>query len=202
MADKTYKRQGYAPDLLESDNISVVTDILLETIRVGRPAAFDDSIEGLNAFKQCTINYLEYVQRANESRIKKKVMIDIESWACFLGITRATIATYERTRGEDWQQFIAVTKNGIAAAKKEAAFHGQLQPMIAVFDLANNHSYKNTNEFKLEVEKQESKHSMIPLDKLPTLIAERYDTIPEAIEAMPFPEIPELEDNQNKESEE
>ncbi len=152
MANKEYKRQGYAPDLSDTDNISAVTNILLETIKSGRPAAYEDSETGLEAFKQGTIDYLLYVQRTNESGIEKKVMVDIESWACFLGITRATIASYERTRGESWKQFISVTKNGIAAAKKEAAFHGQLQPMIAVFDLANNHNYKNTNEFKLEVE--------------------------------------------------
>ena len=124
MTEKQYKRQGYAPDLSESDNVAAVTNILLETVKAGRPAAFEDSIDGLEAFKKSTIDYLEYVQRTNESGIEKKVMVDIESWACFCGITRATIATYERTRGEYWQQFIAVVKNGIAAAKKEAAFHG------------------------------------------------------------------------------
>lgn len=166
MAEKQYKRQGYAPDLSDSDNISAVTNILLETIKAGRPAAYEDSIEGLEAFKKGTVDYLEYVQRTNESGLEKKVMVDIESWACFLGITRATIATYERTRGEYWQQFIAVVKNGIAAAKKEAAFHGQLQPMIAVFDLANNHNYKNTNEFKLETVPKEPERKVLSADQL------------------------------------
>lgn len=166
MTEKQYKRQGYAPDLSESDNVAAVTNILLETVKAGRPAAFEDSIDGLEAFKKSTIDYLEYVQRTNESGIEKKVMVDIESWACFCGITRATIATYERTRGEYWQQFIAVVKNGIAAAKKEAAFHGQLQPMIAVFDLANNHNYKNTNEFKLETTPKEPERKVLRANEL------------------------------------
>jgi len=170
MANKEYKRRGYAPDLSDSDNVTTVTKILLETLKACRPAAYEDSIEGLEAFKQSTISYLEYVQQTNESGLEKKVMVDIESWACFLGITRATIATYERTRGEYWQQFIAVVKNGIAAAKKEAAFHGQLQPMIAVFDLANNHHYKNTNEFHLVPEEKILKESTISREE----IAARY----------------------------
>lgn len=178
MAEKQYKRQGYAPDLSESDNVAAVTNILLETLKAGRPAAFEDSIEGLEAFKQATIDYLEYVQQTNASGIEKKVMVDIESWACFLGITRATIATYERTRGEYWQQFIAVVKNGIAAAKKEAAFHGQLQPMIAVFDLANNHNYKNTNEFKLETVPKEPEKRILSADELPKLFLKDKDNIP------------------------
>ena len=98
MTEKQYKRQGYAPDLSESDNVAAVTNILLETVKVGRPAAYTDDIDGLEAFKKSTIDYLEYVQQTNASGIEKKVMVDIESWACFLGITRATIATYERTR--------------------------------------------------------------------------------------------------------
>lgn len=191
MANKEYKRQGYAPDLSESDNISAVTNILLETIKAGRPAAFPDTEQGLEDFKQSTVNYLEYVQNANESGLEKKVMVDIESWACFLGITRATIASYERTRGKNWQEFIAVTKNGIAAAKKEAAFHGQLQPMIAVFDLANNHNYKNTNEFKLEVEPKEPERPTLSVDELPRLIAEKYGVSEEEIETLELPPVPE-----------
>lgn len=178
MTEKQYKRQGYAPDLSESDNVAAVTNILLETVKVGRPAAYTDDIDGLEAFKKSTIDYLEYVQQTNASGIEKKVMVDIESWACFLGITRATIATYERTRGEHWQQFIAVVKNGIAAAKKEAAFHGQLQPMIAVFDLANNHNYKNTNEFKLETVPKEPERRILSADELPKLFLKDKDNIP------------------------
>lgn len=202
MAEKQYKRQGYAPDLSDSDNISAVTNILLETIKAGRPAAYEDSIEGLEAFKKGTVGYLEYVQRTNESGLEKKVMIDIESWACFLGITRATIATYERTRGEYWQQFIAVVKNGIAAAKKEAAFHGQLQPMIAVFDLANNHNYKNTNEFKLEVEPKEPQRKILKADELPIFLGteeeraewEKQRTIEENKKLLPNLDLSESEE--------
>lgn len=186
MTDKEYKRKGYAPDLSDSDNISAVTNILLETLKAGRPAAYEDSIEGLEAFKQATISYLEYVQQTNKSGIEKKVMVDIESWACFLGITRATIVNYERTRDEYWQQFISIVKNGIAAAKKEAAFHGQLQPMIAVFDLANNHNYKNTNEFKLETVPKEPEKRILSAGELPKLFLENWEnkgkTLPELLE--------------------
>lgn len=170
--EKEYKRRGYAPDLTDSDNVAAVTNILLETIKAGRPAAYPETEQGLEDFKKATVDYLEYVQRTNESGIEKKVMVDIESWACYLGITRATICSYERTRGEPWQQFIAVVKNGIAAAKKEASFHGQLQPMIAVFDLANNHSYKNTSEFKLEVEPKEPERRAKSLEELKIDLAE------------------------------
>lgn len=168
MAEKEYKRKGYAPDLSDSDNISAVTNILLETVKAGRPPAYEDTEEGFEEFKRNTVNYINHVQELNSGDDDtKKVIVDIESWACYLGTTRATIATYERSRGDDWKQFIAVVKNGIAAVKKEAAFHGQMQPMIAVFDLANNHSYKNTNEFKLEVDTKQEDRPV--LKELPTL---------------------------------
>lgn len=165
MADKEYKRKGYAPDLSETDNIMAVTAILLTTVKAGRPAEYPEDEHGLERFKKTTIEYLEHVQEINSGDdVSKKVIPDIESWACYLGITRATLATYARTRGEDWKQFIAVVKNGIAAVKKEAAFHGQLQPMIAVFDMANNHDYKNTNEFKLNVSQGEDDRKVLPAD--------------------------------------
>lgn len=172
MADKDYKRKGYAPDLSDSDNISAVTEILLETVKAGRPPAYPETEQGLEEFKQNTVAYINHVQTINSGDDdSKKVIVDIESWACYLGTTRATIATYERTRNEDWKQFIAVVKNGIAAVKKEAAFHGQMQPMIAVFDLANNHSYKNTNEFKLEVDTKDSDRKVLPADAKIDLLA-------------------------------
>ncbi len=170
--EKNYKRKGYAPDLTDSDNVAAVTNILLETIKAGRPATFPETRQGFEEFKKATIDYLEYVQRINESGIEKKVMIDIEGWCTFLGIVRSTICNYERTRGEPWKQFIGLIKGGICAAKKEAAFHGQIQPMIAVFDLANNHSYKNTSEFKLEVEPKEVGHKELTMKEIQARLLE------------------------------
>lgn len=165
MADKEYKRKGYAPDLSDCNNISAVTQILLNTVKAGRPPAYMETDQGLEEFRKKTLDYINHVQTINSGDDdSKKVIVDIESWACYLGITRATIATYERSRNSDWKQFIAVVKNGIAAVKKEAAFHGQMQPMIAVFDMANNHDYKNTNEFKLNVSPGVDDRKVLPAD--------------------------------------
>lgn len=192
MADKVYKRKGYAPDLSSSDNISAVTEILLETAKAGRPPAYPETDQGLEEFKKNTIAYINHVQAINSGDdVEKKVILDIESWACYTGITRATIATYERTRNEDWKQFIKLIKNGICAVKKEAAFHGQIQPMISVFDLANNHDYKNTNEFKLEVE---PKNPEGITSQTPEEIAAKYGKILTDGEPLQLPELPETPD--------
>ena len=170
MADKVYKRKGYEPDLSDSDNVQAVTDILIDTIKKNRSCAFEDSEQGLLEFKEKTLEYLQYIKETNANEeLNKKVMVDIESWACYLGITRATIANYERLRGDNWKHFISVVKNGIAAAKKEAAFHSQLQPMIAVFDLANNHDYKNTSEFKVEAVPCNDNRQALTAAELPKL---------------------------------
>ena len=39
-----------------------------------------------------------------------------------------------------------------------------MQPMIAVFDMANNHDYKNTNEFKLNVSPGGDDRKVLPAD--------------------------------------
>lgn len=170
MADKEYKRKGYTPDLSETDNIMAVTDILLTTVKAGRPAEYPEDEHGLERFKKTTVEYLEHVQEINSGDdVSKKVIPDIESWACYLGITRATLATYARTRGEDWKQFIAVVKNGIAAVKKDAAFHQQIAPVMAMFDFTNNHDYVNTNEFKLNASVTEDAKRVLTAKELPKL---------------------------------
>ena len=47
---------------------------------------------------------------------------------------------------------IQLFKNAIAAYKKEMALHYKIPPMVFAFDMANNHNYINTSEFKLSLE--------------------------------------------------
>lgn len=163
---KEYKRQGYAPDLSDCDNIVAVTDILLSAARCGRPASYPESEQGFEDFQRKTIDYIIHVQEINKSDdVNKKVIPDIESWACYLGITRATLAVYERKRDGKWKQYISMIKNGIAAVKKEAAFHSQTNAMIALFDFTNNHEYVNTSEFKLNTNNKQEDVKVIPANE-------------------------------------
>lgn len=147
---KEYKR--FTPKPIEADStLEAVLNMTIESLKQGRPPAYSDTEQGLEEFKQTTIDYFQYVKDTNANPdIEKMLVPDIEALCTFLGITRATLLTYEKQRGSSWQDFIKQTKNAIAACKKELAFHQQIPPVIAMFDLTNNHSYVNSSEFRIE----------------------------------------------------
>ena len=90
--------------------------------------------------------------QVNAGREAEKALIpDVENWATYLGLTRQSIFRYEQ-RSEEWKDTIQLFKNAIAAYKKEMALHYKIPPMIFAFDMANNHNYINTSEFKMTVE--------------------------------------------------
>lgn len=147
---KKYKR--FTPEPIETDNsLEAVLNMTIESLKIGRPSAYPETEQGLEDFKQTTIDYFQYVKDTNANPdINKKLVPDIEALCTFLGITRTTLLTYEKQRNSSWQDFIKQTKNAIAACKKELAFHQQIPPVVAMFDLTNNHHYVNSSEFKVE----------------------------------------------------
>lgn len=147
---KEYRR--FTPEPIGAENIlEAVLNTTIESLRQGRPPAYPETEQGLEDFRQTTIDYFQYVKDTNANPdIDKKLVPDIEGWAVFAGLTRRTILTYEKQRGEDWRNFIEQTKNAISACKKELAFHQQIPSVVFMLDACNNHGYTNTSEFKVE----------------------------------------------------
>lgn len=132
-------------------DLSAVLDIAIKTLRSPR-AKYEANENGLKAFTTKSLEYLEYVKQVNEDpEVEHKLIADVEGWCVYCGITRTTIASYSRRDG-DWQRFIELFREAIASFKKQAALSYRTPQMIAVFDLANNHNYKNTSEFKLSTD--------------------------------------------------
>lgn len=133
------------------DDLNSILDMSIKSIKLGRPAKFADDRQGLEDFKQASLDYLEYVRRTNNDELNEHNLIpDVESWATYIGTTRVTILTYEKTRNEEWQDFIGVMKNAITACKKQLAFRQKIPTVLALFDLTNNSGYVNSSEFKLK----------------------------------------------------
>ena len=147
---KEYKR--FTPTPIGADNtLEAVLNTTIESLKQGRPPVYPETEQGLEDFKQATIDYFQYVKDTNANPdIDKKLVPDIEGWAVFTSLTRRTILTYEKQRGENWRNFIEQVKNAIAACKKELAFHQQIPQVVFMFDACNNHGYTNTSEFKVE----------------------------------------------------
>lgn len=146
---KTHKSAKCLP--LETDDTTAILDMIIDksTSRMGRPCQYSNDKRGLESFIQGTVDYFEYVNAVNSNEdMERKLIPDIESWAVYLGITRATIFNYE-SRGNDWKDTIQYYKNCIGAVKKQLALNFKIPPMIMAFDFTNNHGYLNTTEYKL-----------------------------------------------------
>ena len=133
-----------------ADDLNAVLDMSIRSIKMGRPAKFPDTDQGFEDFRDASVQYLEYVRETNNNPDNENHLIpDIESWATFIGTTRQTILTYEKTRGEEWRDYIALIKGSITACKKQLAFRQKIPTVLALFDLTNNSGYVNSSEFKL-----------------------------------------------------
>ena len=180
------KKQNQALPI-ETDDMTASLNIVISSIRKsgGRPCKYEADADGLERFREKTLEFFEYVNEINQNpEIENKIIPDIESWAVYLGTTRKTILDYAR-RSDEWQETIELYKNAIASVKKEMAFHYKVPPMFSVFDLANNHSYKNTSEFKIEAQAVEQKEAV----RKPEEIIQMYGNLKE------IPELPQLPDD-------
>lgn len=134
----------------------------------GRPAIYPNTIEGLEAFTENTKGYFSYLQSANNQLEERQQLIpDVEGWALYCGINRRTLERY-RERGGQWEMAIDYARNSIAYAKKQLALKGKIPPVMAIFDLSNNHNYYNVSEYKLSMnncDKAESDENDISLEQ-------------------------------------
>lgn len=155
--------------ILASD-LDAVLDMSIRSVKLGRPAAFPDTQQGLNDFKEASISYLEHIREVNNNPDNdNKLIPDVEGWATFLGTTRKTILMYQKTRDDGWKEFIELIKGSITACKKQLAYRQKIPTVLAIFDLCNNSDYINSSEFKLVPEAPEEKR-ILTCDQLPQFI--------------------------------
>ena len=149
---------------LENDDTTAILDMALEVAdkRMGRPAEYANSKQGLDTFVNTTIDYFEHVNAINSNpELKQKLIPDIESWSCYLGISRMTLWKYAK-RGNEWENVIDYYKGVILSVKKQLAYNYKIPPAVFVFDSVNNHDYLNVTEYKMTTTVQtETKQSNI-----------------------------------------
>ena len=152
------------------DDLNSILDMSIKSIKLGRTPKFPETAQGLEDFKQASVDYLEYVRKVNNDPDNEHHLVpDIESWATFLGTTRRTILTYEKTRNEEWTDYIALVKGAITACKKQLAFRQKIPTVLAMFDLTNNSGYVNSNEFKLSAQSFNNESRLLSATELPNL---------------------------------
>lgn len=141
---KANDEPGDMPDL------AALLDIVVDQLNVrkaGRIPDYADDPQGIESFVSATQMYFEYITEANRQN-DEKLIPDIEGWCLFLGITKQTVLNYAK-RNNTWKELIDYIKESILSAKKQLAFRFKIPPVVYLNDVANNHGYLNTNEFKI-----------------------------------------------------
>ena len=110
---------------------------------------YADTPEGLQKFKDMTIEYFKSIRSVNSTLDPdaKPIIPSIEGWVCYMGFSRQTLSVYKH-RGSDWEQFISYVRENIATTKIQRLVTGQTSPIAGIFDLVNNFNYSNTSDVK------------------------------------------------------
>ncbi len=142
-----------------ADPTSALIDLAQKVSR-GRPAAYEDSAEGLEEFAQKTAEFFQSVQRHNESIGEGDAALipDIESWAAYLSISRKTLLMYSR-RNSQWSEYIEMIKTAIYSVKKDLAQRFKIPPVVMIFDMKNNAGYQDSLHIDTEVFEEQQARS-------------------------------------------
>lgn len=78
LQSKEYRR--FTPEPIEADNtLEAVLNTTIESLKQGRPPAYPETEQGLEDFRQETINYFKFVRDTNANPdVEKKLVPDIE----------------------------------------------------------------------------------------------------------------------------
>lgn len=110
----------------------------------GRPPVYETVSELQTEIK----NYWDYLANANREDIR--LIPDVEGLASFLGVSRETLNKWETVNYRGFADTIKMTKNTIAAFKKQLALHGKIPPIVFATDFNNNHGYVQKQEVTIE----------------------------------------------------
>ena len=173
---KRKKGSGYDVLPMTGDDVSDILQLAIDTAQKQGVTRYENSERGLEAFRQRSLDYFQYIKEQNESAdsaSSARVIPSIESWAVFMGMSRMALLTYEKQRGDAWRDVIGYFKNCIQACRSQLADRNRLPVVAYIFSSVNSYSgYSNTSEIKFSgiPEKEEMRIST----ETPEQIAERY----------------------------
>ena len=115
-------------ELLEPDDLTALTKLAVSSLKEhgGHIAKYPITPQGLEQFVQKSVSFFEYCNEINASlEPQQRLIPDIESWCCFMGITRTTLMKYAK-RNQQWSEAIEMIKTAIMSAKKQLAMRGKI----------------------------------------------------------------------------
>lgn len=137
---------------IQTGDMTASLTLILDSMKRygGMPFKYPNTQEGLELFVKTSEDFFRYAAELNAREdVEKKLILDIESWTVYIGISRQTLFEYAK-RGGAWTETINHIKNMINESKKQLALNYKIPPVLYMFDAANNHDYANTSEFKIQ----------------------------------------------------
>lgn len=163
-----YEVVGACDDMTASINIGI--DALNDMSRRGGSCAkYPANEDGLTEFRERSKAFFEHINRINAERSTDAKILypDIESWCCYLGISRKTLHLYYRDRGAAWRDTIDMVKQIIVATKKQAINSYRIPAMFGIFDIINTDGehYINTNKVETKQNVIEQENERLSIDQ-------------------------------------
>lgn len=113
----------------------------------GTPKELQSDIDAY--FNECDNRVVQVYDKKQQEivELKKQIPYTIEGLCDVLECDRATLLNYERKVGyEEYFNTIKKAKNKIQRNKLERGLDGESNPAVTIFDLKNNHGYKDKTE--------------------------------------------------------
>lgn len=154
--------------MTNSDDISALLAIGIKAVS-GNISKYPQTEEGLRSFKDGIADFFRYIDRKNSElngiEGASRLVPDIEGMCSYLHISKQTFYNY-KARGGEWKDVADMALITIAAVKKQLSFSYKIPPMLAVFDLCNNHNYLNTSQFIIKAENSAEQQEEKIIDQL------------------------------------
>jgi len=112
------------------------------------PEALQEDID--TYFDECDSNTRTTIGKdGTQVRVGAPIPYTIEGLCEVLDCDRKTLLNYEKQEGyEEYFHTIKKAKNKIARNKVERGLMGESNPTVTIFDLKNNHDYKDKSEME------------------------------------------------------
>jgi hypothetical protein len=128
----------------------------------GRPKKWNTASELQDAintyFQECDERIIQVYDKTTQSvkNINKPIPYTIEGLCEILDCGRSSLLRYEKEKGyEEFWHTIKKAKLKIQRNKLERGLSGESNPAVTIFDLKNNHLYKDKTEQDLNIKQTE-----------------------------------------------
>lgn len=154
---------------VNGNELQLMDDIVLEALKQGkgRPAVYPDTAEGLETLQNNIVAYFDYVANVNRANESERALVpDVEMLCGYLGITRTTLLTYQKSRGEEWRETIERAKTIIAAYQKQLGLTYKIPPVVLMFNFQNNFGYAPQNAIHVENIQTDAGRKTVSLEEI------------------------------------